>query len=248
MVSTLYNLPYSVVSMTRDDPLPQTPGETLKAYREQKGWSLREVARRAGVAHGTVQTTEDRLGGWDQMKDETIRKLAVGYDMEEAKFRSILLGRGLAGPTGRTPEDYRVHPDWVMFPVVEAASAGDESPAYLVGEVAYIPREHLRRRGALAENAQVFMVNGRCMISDEARRVEKNYAPGDYVAVDRNRPPEAGEIVVAWWRDEEKLVIKRAGIDGDDVLLYPLSSNYPPITLRHEDDLIVLGPVVWRGG
>lgn len=60
MVSTLYNSPYSVVSMTRDDPRPLTPGETLRRYREQQGWSLRDVARRAGVAHGTVQTSVGR--------------------------------------------------------------------------------------------------------------------------------------------------------------------------------------------
>lgn len=248
MVSHIYTMPYSVVAMSNDDQRPLTPGETLRRYREQMGWSLRDVAKLAGVAHGTVQTTEDRLGGWDQMRDETIRKLAVGYGMSESKFRAILANRNLAGPTGRTPEDHRVHPDWAVFPIVETASAGEDVPAHLVGEVAYIPREHLRRRGALPENTQVFMVNGRCMISDEARRVEKNYAPGDYVAVDRSRPPAVGETLVAWWRDEEKLVIKRAGIDGDSVLLYPLASNYPPIVLRSEDELIILGPVVWRGG
>lgn len=249
MVRAVHTFAYNVMPMSDDNwGIEDTPGEVLRKYREQRGWSLRDVAKRAGVVHGTVRNVEQRLGGWDQLKDETISKLAVGYRMDETKFRRILSGEALAGPTGRTPDDLRVHPDWLVFPVRETASAGDSEPAYLVGEVAYIPREHLRRKGALPENVTVFMVNGHCMISDEARRVEKNYAHGDYVAVDTTRPPKNGETVVGWWREEEKLVLKRFGVDSDDVTLYPLSSNYPPIELKADDDLILLGPVVWRGG
>src|SRR5690606_25365136 len=131
------------------------------------------------------------------------------YGMTEARFRRILSGEyDEDGAVDAGPDQLRVNPDWVAFRVRATVSAGDAQPDYLLGEVAYIPREHLRRRGANPDTVDVFQVNGTCMVSDEARRAPKNFADGDYVAIDRHRAPEPGDVVVAWWEDEQKLVIK----------------------------------------
>lgn len=71
---------------------PKTPGELLKEYRKKKGWSLRFVAARAGVTHGTVDNFEKNPGGYDRLEAGTIPALARGYGMTEAKFRRILKG------------------------------------------------------------------------------------------------------------------------------------------------------------
>lgn len=228
---------------------PKTPGELLKEYRKKKGWSLRFVAARAGVTHGTVDNFEKNPGGYDRLEAGTIPALARGYGMTEVKFRRILKGEVTSNSEDASgPESYRVHPDWVLLPVHAGVSAGAAEPDFLLGEVAYIPREHLRRRGARPENVDVYQVNGSCMVSDEARRVEKNFADGDYIAVDSTRAPSIGDVVVAWWPQEEKLVIKRWRVEPERVLLYPIASAHPPIVLPADEEVRILGPVVWRGG
>lgn len=226
----------------------RTPGEQLRDYREKKGWSLRDVAKRAGLSHGTVRDFENRTN-YESVQARTITSLARGYGMTEAKFRRVIGGDyGEAAEARTGPDQLRVHPDWATFLVRATVSAGDAQPEYLLGEVAYIPREHLRRRGANPDTVDVFQVNGTCMVSDEARRAPKNFADGDYVAIDRNKAPKAGDIVVAWWDEEQKLVIKRWGLDRGRTTLYPLSSAAAAIEVDTEDALRLLGPVVWRGG
>lgn len=206
MVITSSTRPVSVLYMAAKD---RTPGDLLREYREKKGWSLRDVARRAGLSHGTVRAFEQRTS-YDGVQAGTISALARGYGMTEARFRRILNGAyGETGEAAAGPDQLRVNPDWVALPVRATVSAGDAQPEYLLGEVAYIPREHLRRRGANPDFVEVFQVNGTCMVSDEARRAPKNFADGDYVAIDRNRAPVPGEVVVAWWDAGQKLVIKR---------------------------------------
>ena len=45
-----------------------------------------------------------------------------------------------------------------------------------------------------------------------------------------------------------KPAVKRFGVERDNVVLYPLSSSHPALELEAEDELKVLGEVVWRGG
>lgn len=227
----------------------KTSGEQLKQYREKRGWSLREVARRANLNHGTVKNFEER-DSYDGVQAGTITALARGYGMTEARFRRVIKGDYSDAQSGPStgPDQHRVNPDWVAIPVRATVSAGDAHPEHLLGEVAYIPREHLRRRGADVDHVEVFQVNGSCMVSDEARRAPKNFADGDYVAIDRNRAPSQGEIVVAWWDDGQKLIIKRWGLDEGQTVLHPLSGAHPSVEVNAEDDLRILGPVVWRGG
>jgi len=226
----------------------RTAGERLRVYREMKGWSLRDVAKRSGLSHGTVRSFEQRTN-YEGVQAGTISSLARGYGMTEARFRRILSGEyDEDGAVDAGPDQLRVNPDWVAFRVRATVSAGDAQPDYLLGEVAYIPREHLRRRGANPDTVDVFQVNGTCMVSDEARRAPKNFADGDYVAIDRHRAPEPGDVVVAWWEDEQKLVIKRWGLDRGRTTLYPLSAAQAAIEVDTEGQLQLLGPVVWRGG
>ena len=115
-------------------------------------------------------------------------------------------------------------------------------------EHVYIPREKLRAKGANPDTVKVYLVNGDCMISNEAQRIQKNIAPGDYVAVDSERKPQPGDVVVAWWPREDKMVVKRFKIEGKDIVLYPVNPAHPNLVLDREEDVFILGTVVWRGG
>lgn len=239
----------TVAYMPPRDTSPPHAGALFREYRDQKGWSLRAVAQRAGLNHNTVAHFEEN-GVTDGTQHATIEKLARGYGMDERKFRRICASGSMTDDYGAPigVEALKVHPDWIMLPVRASVSAGAPEAQYILGEVAYIPREHLRRRGAMPDNVDVFAVNGRCMVSDEARKIEKNYAPGDFIAVDRSRTPDIGDVVVAWWDEEQTLVVKRYMLERANVMLYPLSSAHVPIVLPTEEEVHILGPVVWRGG
>jgi SOS-response transcriptional repressor LexA len=68
------------------------------------------------------------------------------------------------------------------------------------------------------------------------------------VAVDTRRKPRPGDVVVAWWPQEEKMVIKRYKVEGRDIVLYPVNPAHPNLVLPNEEDVYILGSVVWRGG
>ena len=141
-----------------------------------------------------------------------------------------------------------VSADWLRFPVYGSVSAGQKNTEPLYEEMAFIPRDKLRAKGADPASVRVYLVNGDCMISNEAQRIQKNIAPGDYVAVDTSRKPQPGDTVVAWWPQEEKMVVKRYKIEGSDIVLYPVNPAHPNLVLAHEEDVYILGSVIWRGG
>ena len=231
-----------------------TPGTRLKELRQRLGLSLRQAAQRAEtINHNTIYFLEQRVGSWEHVELGTLSALSRAYQIPLDKLvRFVFI-------TDDTPdiskdvvkgwEQLEVHPDWVAFPVFGTVDAGDIGAATPgENEVAYIPVEHLIRRGALRENVRVFHVNGSCMVSDEVKRIEKNYASGDYVAVDTARAPQTGEIVVAWLDDRELMVIKRWGIDTKGVVFHPLAGSRPPVRVDDPSDARIIGPVIWRGG
>ncbi len=140
-----------------------------------------------------------------------------------------------------------VYDDWLAFPVYGSVSAGKDEAKALEGE-AYVPRDKLKAKGADPRYVRIYLVNGDCMISDEARRLEKNIAPGDYIAVDTRSRPQTGDVVVAWWPDEEKLVVKRYRVEREGIVLYPANPAHPNLVLSGEDDVFIIGRVIWRGG
>lgn len=249
MVRDMHSLSFRLVFMSG-----HTPGERLKTLRERLGWSLREAAKAAEtVSYSTLRNLEQRAGSWHGVPLGTLVAVGRAYGLPIDR----LIAYALAGD--ETPDvaaevlkklaELEVHPDWIAFPVYGTVDAGDIGAATPgEDEVAFIPKEHLMRRGALRENIRVFHVVGGCMVSDEVRRVDKNYAPGDYVAVDVTRPPQTGDVVVAWWNERDLMVIKRFGVDQETVVLHPLSSARATIVLPNAGDVHVLGPVIWRGG
>jgi repressor LexA len=141
-----------------------------------------------------------------------------------------------------------VKPEWLTYPVYASVSAGNQEAEPIDQQLAYIPRDKLKAKGVDPRNVRVYYVNGDCMISNEAQRAQKNIAPGDHVAVDTARRPQSGDVVVAWWPKEEKMVVKRFKIENQDIVLYPINPAHPNLVLASEDEVFILGTVIWRGG
>lgn len=225
----------------------ETAGERFCRLMEEKGLGIRPLSRRAGVSHGTIQNLRHR--GLGESSHETIRRVAEALGVTPTNLRRIVDG---FDPTPdsvyKRASKYEVHPNWLQYPVYGTVSAGDVEADPLEDDVAFVPREHLTRRGANLDSIRVYRVNGRCMISPEAMRMDRSYAPGDYVAIDLSKQVEAGDVVVAWWDEEDTMVIKRFGIEKDTIVLTPIAPGRPSITLPSDAHVSILGPVVWRGG
>jgi SOS-response transcriptional repressor LexA len=222
----------------------------LRQRRTALGLSQQGLAEASGALH---QSDVSRL------ERGSLHPLALSLEKFLGLLRGLewsldvfteATGLALPGPGAgalAAASGLEVSPDWLEFPVYGTVSAG-EGGAEPTQERAFVPREKLRARGADPKDVRIYRVNGDCMISGEAQRSAKNIAPGDYVAVDARRKPQPGDIVVAFWPAEEKLVVKRYRIEGEDIVLYPASPAHPNLVLPREDDVFILGTVVWRGG
>jgi SOS-response transcriptional repressor LexA len=249
LVGRAHDHPHTLVFMGE-----HTPGSRLRELRDRLGLSLRQAAQRSEtINHNTIHALEQRTGSWEHVEIGTLLALSRAYQIPLDKLvRFVFIADDapdISDSLVKGWEELEVHPHWVAFPVFGTVDAGDIGAATpRDDEVAYIPMEHLVRKGALRENVRVFHVNGSCMVSDEVKRVEKNYAPGDFVAVDMARAPEPGDVVVAWVEAREMMVIKRWQVDRADATLHPLSKSRPALRGVDLTDATIIGPVIWRGG
>jgi DNA-binding SARP family transcriptional activator/DNA-binding XRE family transcriptional regulator len=83
------------------------PGGTLRGYREQRRWTQRELAGRAGIGIRTLRNIERGTGGWP--RPDSVRRLAAALDLPD-DVRDRLLGALRDGdrPTGRVRLDIGV--------------------------------------------------------------------------------------------------------------------------------------------
>lgn len=231
----------------------KTPGEIIRDIRLKLGLSYREAEKRAEtLSHGSISNLEKMPGSWENIKLGTLQALARAYNLSLDQLTRVAFGKEPYEVTRdagmKAMEFMEVHPDWLKYPLYGAVAAGSDDPEPIDDDVVYIPRQQLKRRGANEDTIRTYLINGRCMVSDETRRIEKNYAPGDYVAVDYSKIPAPGDIVVAWWPDEQVMVIKRYRVERENVVLFPLAPGHVAMVLPSEDLVNIIGPVVWRGG
>lgn len=220
---------------------------------------IRERRRELGKSQGRiVEESEGRLNQTELSRlergiihptlDLSVAKLQALLEALEWSPADFAEATRLEAPVAERMRRIEVQPEWRAFPVYGSVSAGAGESEPLEGESIAIPAEVLRRKGVKPQNVRVYVVNGDCMISEGASRQEKSIAPGDYIAVDRGRRAVSGDIVVAWWPREEKLVVKRYKVEKEGIRLYPTQPAHPVLVLGLEEDLYIIGPVFWRGG
>lgn len=259
---SLVDLPYgALVSRATSPAHPESePPAWAVALRKRRVDELKVSQERVVANSGDVLTQSDvtrmERGRLHPVNDLPIAKffgLLRGYEWTLEQFQDVT---GLEVPfTSQAQAEameaaryLEVSPDYIAFQVYGSAAAGDSDAEPIEGGMAYIPKEKLRAKGADPRYVVVYRVNGDCMVSTEARLIERNIANGDHVAVDTRRKAEPGETVVAWWPDDEKLVVKRFRVEREGIILYPLAPAAPTLVLPHEDDVNIIGPVIWREG
>lgn len=111
-------------------------GQSLRRLRRARGWTLAELARRAGTSAPTVHRYE---GGWRRFEVTTLRKLAtaLGCRLIVRLEPPATPGRRVAGPVlwrridrlfwDRRPlsTDLARYPHWVVQRVLEYGSLAD---------------------------------------------------------------------------------------------------------------------------
>ena len=230
--------------------------DALKERRVRFGMSQQDVVEASGKVLYQAEVSRLERGVVHPTEDISLEKFFALLKALEWTLEDFAAATGLSLPFAsreqaealQAASRLEVRPDWLRLPVYGAVAAGKENAKPLGDEHVYIPREKLRAKGADPDNVKVYLVNGDCMISNEAQRIQKNIAPGDYVAVDSDRKPQPGDVVVAWWPREDKMVVKRFKIEGKDIVLYPVNPAHPNLVLDREEDVFILGTVVWRGG
>lgn len=230
-----------------------SPGEIFKAMRDAKNLSLRQAAVLGGISHSSIQRLENDTLTDDAITGGIIKGAARYLEVSEQTVLDILGGRYDDVDDMSAYLEKMAHleasPDWVPVPVYGSASAGDSSAEPIMGlPPAMANRSALIRKGANLSRLRAYVVNGDCMISSGAKHMDKNLADGDTIIVDPSKGYQDGDMVVAWWPDEEKMVVKRFRFEQENILLIPARPGHPTVVLEHEDQLMIIGPVVWRGG
>lgn len=143
---------------------------------------------------------------------------------------------------------WQVSPNLVVFPVYHSASAGTGDGDPIDDVEAPIPRAHLTARGVHEAETMVILVNGDCMVSNDARSQE-SIKHHDFVAIHIGAPATPGKIGVFWDEQDDQLIIKGIGEGTDDhIILYPANGGPPVVRPKEDPELIYRGMVFWRGG
>lgn len=224
-----------------------TAGERMTKLIDEKADGVRPLARRARVSPGTIREIKRR--GLGDSSLDIVSRVAEALGVSIMNLRRIDAGLPpIPDETLAKIKRLEVHPNWLQFPVYGPVTAGDLTAEPIDDDVVFIPKEHLTRSGSDPDSVRTFIVNGQCMISAETMKIERNFAPGDYIAVDLDKRPRPGDIVVAWWDEREAMIIKRYGVEEGSIVLSPIAPGHPSVILPEDADARVLGTVVWRGG
>jgi transcriptional regulator with XRE-family HTH domain len=215
----------------------------LQLLRERLNLSHQQMASRLGISEVFERELEAGASEFKNLSVESLEKLfALGaIDLDEGLKR-------VRNEHKSIPFDaIATRPDFIAFPVFEAASAGS-SGGGMIDEIGFIPLSVLRRYGLSESDVRVFKVNGDCMISEAVRVSRKNIAPGDLVAVASSMQPQPDDVVAVWWPKEEKLIIKMWRPDATGAVLYPANANYVAVHVSDDEPVQFVGVVFWRGG
>lgn len=175
--------------------------------------------------------------GWTIDEFSQATGLAPGLEPDEAARLEAL----------EATAHLQVRPEYVRFPVYASAAAGAGYTASYEVDAAFVSRPKFTEKEIDPSHFVVLQADVDCLISAEARGMEKSIALGDHLGIDTRRP-RAGAMVAAWWEEEKKLVLKRHRWERENVVLYPLAPGQSSTALPTDEDLKVVGSIVWRQG
>lgn len=146
---------------------PATLGQQIRRLRQEQGWTLIELARRAGTSGPTLHRYEN---GWDRFEVDTLRRIAAALDARleirlvppagrpaparrPSRKRLVKMLAGLFWERGLRESDLARYPDWVLERVLTSGNGTQAraTRAYFGDEAV---RRAVERRGVDARTRQ----------------------------------------------------------------------------------------------
>lgn len=218
------------------DAWPFDFGAYLRKARERKGLRVIDVAERSGgkLPSSTVSVLERNLvrGG------PSLRQLEGFSQVFEVDPIYLF---ALAYIAEKKLDPATVDKVWQEFEVERLGAQNEESAAVT------IPRQHLELLGLSEENLRFYSLRKSGLLSFSAVR-EGYVTECDIVGVNAEVSPSAGDHVLGWWQEQEKLLVCRHGIDVANVLIPAQSEGQPFLTLGDVSTVRRIGVVTWRCG
>lgn len=234
--------PAALAIARRMSELDLTQGDVAKAIDRSQSWVSQSLL-------GNSERTLRRLIV-NQSKELDVLLRALQWTLPDLLRRTQLDLPVTSGEDGHQDplSRWQVAANFVVFPVYHSASAGTGTGNPIDDAEAPIPRAHLTARGVHEAETMVVLINGDCMVSNDARSQE-SIKHHDYVAIHMGAPAATGKIGVFWDEQSDQLIIKGIGEGTDDhIILYPANGGPPIVRPREDPDLIYRGLVFWRGG
>lgn len=182
-----------------------SPGDRLRQLRNERGWGVRELARRTegAVTYSYVSHLERGVSAWSKVSLTVLRGLARAFGMPLDEFVDYVDGRSELSPASET----LVHGKRV--PVYDLVSAGDG----LDGGVLI---DHVEIPSTWQGEYVGYEVDGDSMAP--------SVKPKDVVIVKRTPDVQPGQLVVAYV-PEHGMVLKRYAHNEPDGLIVLTSDN-----------------------
>jgi len=213
------------------------PGQAIRAWRHQRGYSQERLAEAAEIPRGTIARLE-RNGG--SPKHATLLKIANGLRLlsvaqllegPAVEERQDLPSRVAENPAAyfvKYPEKDRRALSLVPLPLFEylppTGHLADDAPGRR-------GNYHVLRHIAHADFA-VLRITG--------DRMRPTLLDGDLALVNRHPPkPRSQQIVVCRYKGE--VMITRVRREGARFILWPDNPNYPPVEVTEPEQLTIHG-------
>jgi SOS-response transcriptional repressor LexA len=190
-------------------------GEFLKEKRKERGYSLRDLEKLAGVTNPHIRYIEE---GIRRPTFEVLMKLLNGLNVEASEF---MIETGYMKPITPGARTKRI-------PVLSWVRAGHWKEAYGQGEPAGFVETETKGEFAL-------MVEGDSM--------EPEFREGDIIVVDPYKKQEQNDYVVVCNADYEA-TLKQLKKYGKTRVLHPLNPKYEDIELTKDGGHGLIGVVV----
>lgn len=197
-------------------------GETIKALREQKGYSQRHLAMKAELSNTAISALE--RGGREGVSMQTVAAIAKGLNISLPELLRA------AGEAVDDAANMTISASHVKLPVL--GSVPTDQPL-LTEEDAV---EYILFPIELSDEAEF------ALEVCDASMAEAGIDSGDYVFVSRKITAASGDIVVC--RLGNETAIKRYYQADNTILLHTASVRSNPITVNPTDDFALTGVVV----
>lgn len=213
-------------------------GSALRKWREDQGYSTRQLARMVGT---TRQSIENLESGKVKRPDYVVALARViGADVTALAAGRVVLTRAPGGipPKGESAAYQQVTESATHYNAVALAPGlaivplVKHAPLQLAPEFLPLPPDCIERHVTTAADVGghgfAVRLHNDSMVNPGSG---PSYPAGTVIIARADRQPRPGQIVVVHVAGSAELLVKRLAVDGEAFLLEPLNPRYPMLPM-----------------